>query len=244
MQKKIIPGILLLLVIATAGFITWAEMPLPAMPEAFQAVADTSTVQVENGKWLTFSPKNETPTIGFIIYPGGRVNYRAYAPTAQKLADMGYQVYLTRMPLNLAIFGVNLADEIIAANPQIQTWAIGGHSLGGAMACMYVYQHPGKVQGLVLWAAYPAENNDLSNSDIQVISIHGSQDGLATREKMDASIALLPAQTTWLEIAGGNHAQMGWYGLQPCDGIASISREEQQTQLVAGTGNFLSHLEK
>ena len=53
-----------------------------------------------------------------------------------------------------------------------------GHSLGGAMAANFVYTNPGLVDGLVLWAAYPASSNDLSSSEVRVVSISGTLDGL------------------------------------------------------------------
>jgi hypothetical protein len=35
-----------------------------------------------------------------------------------------------------------------------------------------------------------------------------------------------------VRIEGGNHSQFGWYGFQPGDRWASISREEQQAVVV------------
>jgi pimeloyl-ACP methyl ester carboxylesterase len=244
MLKKILISLCATIVLISAGFVIWASNPLPAMPEAIQALQGDAAVTVQAGKWTTFTPTNHPNDVGLIYYPGGRVDYRAYAPTALALADQGYPVFLTRMPLNLAMFGLNQADEIIAANPQIKTWVIGGHSLGGAMACTYVYNHPGKVQGLVLLAAYPAASNSLADQNLKVISIHGSEDGLATAAKMDAARALLPPTTQWVEIQGGNHSQMGWYGLQPGDGTAAISREDQQRQVVSAIQQFLKEMEE
>ena len=100
------------------------------------------------------------------------------------------------MPLNLAVLNPGAADKVMAAYPEIQHWAIGGHSLGGAMAANYAVNHPEQVQGLVLWAAYPASSDDLSSSNLRVVSIFGSLDGLATGEKIEASRPLLPADTT------------------------------------------------
>ena len=45
------------------------------------------------------------------------------------------------MPLNLAVFGANSAHAVIDAFPNITSWAIGGHSLGGTMA-VDTNQHP------------------------------------------------------------------------------------------------------
>ena len=50
------------------------------------------------------------------------------------------------MPVDLAVFAPERA-------PEIQRWAIGGHSLGGAMAARYVHRNPESVGGLVVWAA-------------------------------------------------------------------------------------------
>jgi len=232
-----------LIIVVIAGFVLWAETPAQPMPEALASLQSDSQVIVTSGQSLVFKPVTSQPTTGFIIYPGGRVDYRAYAPAAHQIAAQGYLVVIVKMPLNLAVFGVNAAQNVQATFPQIQRWAIGGHSLGGAMAAAFARTHPGAVQGLALWAAYPASNNDLSLSRLHVVSIFGSQDGLATGEKIDASRPLLPADTAWVQISGGNHAQFGWYGDQAGDNPASISRSDQQAQVVAATLGILNSLE-
>ncbi len=93
-----------------------------------------------------------------------------------------------------------------------------------------------------LWAAYPAGNNGLAGRQLAIVSIYGAADGLATGAKIDASRPLLPADTPFVPIAGGNHAQMGWYGPQGGDGAASISREAQQAQVVEATVALLARL--
>jgi pimeloyl-ACP methyl ester carboxylesterase len=170
------------------------------------------------------------------------VDYRAYAPAAQVIAEAGYLVVIVRMPLNLAVLDPQAAAGVIAAYPQIKHWAVGGHSLGGAMAANFVYSHPGVAEGLLLWAAYPAGSNDLSRAAVRVLSISGTFDGLSTPVKIAASQVLLPDNTTWVVIEGGNHAQFGWYGAQAGDIPATISREEQQGQIVIATAEFLGSL--
>ncbi|MEZ4737454.1 MAG: alpha/beta fold hydrolase [Caldilineaceae bacterium] len=97
------------------------------------------------------------------------------------------------MPLNLAAFAPNRAQEVIAAYPTIQQWAIGGHSLGGAMAAAFAADHPDAVDALILWASYPGQQDSLARrSDLAVTSIYGTQDGLATVEKLEAARSLLP----------------------------------------------------
>jgi pimeloyl-ACP methyl ester carboxylesterase len=131
----------------------------------------------------------------------------------------------------------------MAAYPGIESWAIGGHSLGGAMAANYAHSKPEAVQGLVLWAAYPASGDDLSVYKLATSSIYGTRDGLATPDKIDASRPLLPPDTAWTAIEGGNHVQFGWYGPQAGDNEATISREEQQSQIVAATLQLLQRLD-
>jgi len=61
-------------------------------------------------------------------------------------------------------------------------------------------------------------------------------------EKFDETKALLPADTQYVVIDGGNHAQFGSYGFQPGDNEATISPEEQWTQISTATVEFLKTL--
>jgi len=234
----------LLLVLGLAGFVAWASMPSSPMPEALAALQSDAQVQAETEPWLIFRPTGREPSVGLILYPGGRVDPRAYAPAAHAIAAQGYLIVIVPMPLNLAVFGAERASQVQAAFPQVRHWAIGGHSLGGAMAARFAYRLPGTVEGLVLWAAYPAASDDLSSQDLAVASIYGTRDGLATGGKIAASRPLLPADTRWVAIEGGNHAQFGWYGPQQGDNPATISREVQQQQVVAATLDLLAQLEE
>lgn len=239
---RIVLIFLAILILASIGFVIWGSTPAQPMPQALAALQPDAQVTVSTTPWLTFSPASKQPDTGFIIYPGGRVDYRAYAPAARLIAARGYLVVIVPMPLNLAVFNPGAASAVITANPQITRWAVGGHSLGGAMAANFAKNHPGAVQGLVLWASYPAGSDDLSASALKVVSISGSLDGLSTVEKVNASRPLLPPSTTWVQIAGGNHAQFGWYGDQAGDNPASISRENQLEQMVNATIRLLESL--
>lgn len=235
--------LLIVLLLATGGFTVWAYTPLGPMPEALAALQSDAKVQVTTSPWLTFVPAGSQPTTGFIIYPGGRVDARSYAPVARAIAERGYLVVIVPMPFNLAVFNPAAADKVIAAHPEIQRWAVGGHSLGGAMAANYAYTHPGAVQGLVLWASYPASNNSLADRSLAAITIYATEDGLATPDKIAASLPLLPANSRVAMIGGGNHAGFGWYGPQSGDGQAMISRAEQQAQVVGATVTLLAELD-
>lgn len=233
----------LVLALALAGFVIWAETPPAPEAVALEAMNSDELVEVTQDHWIVFEPKTEPAKAGVIFYPGGRVDARAYAPLASALAEQGYLTVIVPMPLNLAVFGPGKAQEVIAAYPEIDTWIIGGHSLGGAMAANFIYKNPDQVDGLFLLAAYPASNNDLSNLSLPVVSIFGTNDGLATADKIDASRALLPGTTQWVSIEGGNHAQYGSYGIQPGDNPANIPAEEQQNQAVAAIVSLITAIQ-
>jgi hypothetical protein len=241
-RNKIILATLVVIAALLAGFVVWAETPLGPMPEANMALQSDSSVDVRINKWLVFSPIDSGTSTALIIYPGGRVDPRSYAPAAHAIAARGYLTIIVPMPLNLALLGINSAASVIESYPEIQSWAIGGHSLGGTMAAKFAYKNPSRIEGLVLWAAYPASSNDLSKLNVAAATIHGSNDGLVSQSQIDSSLSLLPADTVRVEIEGGNHAQFGWYGEQTGDNEATISRELQQDQIVTATVMLLETL--
>ena len=229
----------LILMFLAVGFAMWALAGPGAMDEARASLISDSAVDVDADGTLVFTPAGSDPATGLIIYPGGRVDPAAYAPLAREIAAQGFLVAIVPMPLNLAVLGPDRALEVIDAFPEITTWAIGGHSLGGAMAANFAAGHPGLVEGLALWAAYPAAADDLSGQELVVSSVYGTNDGLTSLEDIRDSEALLPPDTRWTEIQGGNHAQFGWYGPQSGDNPADISREDQQAQIVQATLEML-----
>ncbi len=240
--QKILLSLLFVVLLLSAGFVIWGETPAAPMPEALAALNSDTQVIVKTGDWLEFTPAEGEAQTGFIFYPGGRVDYRAYAPMAHQLAAQGFLVLIPRMPLNLAVFGIDKASEGIALAPIVKHWVIGGHSLGGSMAANFLFNHPDQFEGLVFLASYPASSDDLSTYAGQVLSISGSLDGLATPAKIAASHALLPQDTKFIEINGGNHAYFGWYGDQAGDNIASISRDDQQKIVVESVTELLANL--
>jgi hypothetical protein len=239
---KIVAAILIVLAIAGAGFVIWAETPLGPMSEVLQALNSDAKVKVTSGDWLVFQTIDAKAQTGFIFYPGGRVDYRSYAPLAHEIASEGYLVIIVRMPLNLAVFSPNAAQTAIDAYPEITSWAIGGHSLGGSMAAQYVSSSPSSVKALILLESYPASGNDLSHRQLMVLTIHGTRDGLVSASQIDESLKQLPQGTLRVEILGGNHAQCGWYGPQPGDLNATISREDQQQQILRASLELLQGL--
>lgn len=233
-QVLLVIGIVLMLILSS--FLVWALTPLGPMEEALDAMESDERVTVNTDNWLVFEPVEDDVDTGLIIYPGARVDPRSYAPTAREIAEEGFLVVIAPMRLNLAVLSPNAASDVIDSFPELDRWVVGGHSLGGVMAARYAENEA--VDGLVLWASYP--NDDLSDSNLPIISIYGSNDGLTTLEDIEESKEDLPPDTRYVEIEGGNHAQFGWYGEQRGDNEASISREEQQDIIVNETVKFLN----
>ena len=188
--------------------------------EAFLASGITEYEDTEGN--LVFSPTLPTE-VGFIFYPGGKVEHTAYIPLMRAIAENGVFCVLIEMPFNLAIFDTGAAEEAIAAYPQINKWYIGGHSLGGAMAASFA-ANEGKddILGVALLAAYSTEM-----LECKVLSVYGSEDGVLNMEKYEQYRPNLGANATERIIDGGSHAYFGMYGEQSGDGVARITPEEQ-----------------
>ena len=226
---------------AVVGFLWWAR-PQPLLPEAVAALSSTSAARYEAGSdgRLTWTPTAAEPTIGLVLYTGGKVPPAAYAPAARAIAEQGYLVAIVPAPFNLAILDADAADRVIEDHPEIASWAVGGHSLGGATVSLFIDGHPGVVDGLALWASYSSA--DISTDDLHVLSVYGSLDAGVASYTDPANLAKLGSDVTVDVIDGGNHEQMGWYTGQPNDPPATISRQEQQDRVVAATVVLLQGL--
>ena len=174
---------------------------------------------------LVFEPQDETEC-GLIFYPGGKVEYTAYAPFMEACAKEGILCVLIKMPYNLAVFDVNAADGIQELYPDVKEWYMAGHSLGGSMAASYVGEHLEEFEGIILLASYSTE--DLSDTGIDVLSVFGTEDQVLNQEKYIEYEKNLPEGYTEEVIDGGCHAYFGNYGEQKGDGTANVSVEEQQ----------------
>jgi pimeloyl-ACP methyl ester carboxylesterase len=231
-------GILLLI----TGYYFIALTPVGPLPEALPYLQSDSAVQVETNNYLYFQPLVSPSQTGLIIYPGGRVDYRSYAPLAKKLAKKGWPVAVVPMPLNLAVFGSNRAAQVITDHPEVPRWAIGGHSLGGSMAAQFEIDHPGTTTGIVFLAAYPPSDK-LAASTMDALVLYASEDGLIPAEDWKTYKPRFPIVTRWQLIQGGNHAGFGWYGEQKGDHPAAISLQVQTEQIVQSIDEFLKSID-
>ena len=159
-----------------------------------------------------------------IFYPGAKVEDVSYMKLLKQISKEGVDCFLVHMPCNLAILNPNKANQVFDTY-SYSRWYISGHSLGGAMAANYAYNHTKQLDGLVLVAAYSTK--DLSHSNLSVLSIYGSKDHVLNKEKYETNQKNLPKNTEEEVIVGANHAGYGMYGPQKKDGKASISNSKQ-----------------
>lgn len=225
--RVIIAVVVAAVVIGAVGFGAYASDYYRADARAEAALQSTENVQVsmlDDGD-IVFEPHD--PRAGIVLYPGGKVQAEAYAPLMVALAERGFLGIIVPMPFNLAVFNVSGADGIQEQFPAAHRWVLMGHSLGGSMAAAYADQHDGQWAGLVLLGAYSTA--DLSDNDIDILVIRGSNDHVLNEQAYDDNRHNLAFDTPEVIIDGGNHAQFGDYGPQSGDGEPSISPKEQQT---------------
>jgi len=216
--------------------------PYQAGGEASLLSSDAQVAVERSRLGLVFRPLTLTAKAGLAFYPGARVPPEAYAYLGKALARAGYLTVILALPLNFAVFSPAMAQRAIDAYPDIKAWAVGGHSLGGAMAASFCSRRPDKVTGLLFLAAYPGGGTDLSASGLRVLSISASNDGLATAAKIQASRHLVPPSARFVELAGGNHAQFGDYGAQPGDGTATLSAQLEHGAVVEESLAFMGEI--
>lgn len=196
---------------------------------------DSDAVSMQLFSWghykgVVAEPQNENIRAGLIFYPGGKVEYFAYAPLMKELAENGILCILPHMPGNLAVFDIYMGQELMESYlsnyyPDVKEWYIGGHSLGGSMAAACIEKYPKRFEGLVLCASYSTK--DLSQGEKKVISLYGSNDQVLKKESYEKNRINLPSDFTEFVIEGGNHAFFGCYGAQKGDGEAEITNAEQ-----------------
>lgn len=190
---------------------------------AISAFAEEYTVTGKELRDGVIAYEPENATVGFIFYPGGKVEYNAYEPLMMACAENGVLCVLVEMPFNLAVLDINAADGITELFPDIESWYIGGHSLGGSMASSYAANNGGIFEGVILLGSYSTA--DLTQA--RVLSLYGSEDGVMNREKYAKYRPNLPNDAVERIVDGGCHAGFGMYGTQEGDGTPTITSAEQ-----------------
>ncbi|TCK66174.1 alpha/beta hydrolase [Curtobacterium sp. PhB136] len=228
--------IVAVLLVVVIVFLVWANIVMQGTRSAALQVWRDDRVAVRDaGDSVVMTPTGTANGVGVVFVPGAKVDPYAYMATFRQVVASGTTVVITKPTLHLAFFDLRPLSTFEAHAPSVQTWAVGGHSLGGVRACQLA-DDPG-VAGLLLLGSYCA--NDLSGTDLDVLSVSGSRDGLSTPEKVAAARHELPADATMTEIQGSNHADFGAYGAQPGDGTATISRADARAQISAAVERWV-----
>ena len=229
-----------LVVLAAAGIVIWSQVGvMAAEPEPLADVtADPAISITDTAGAIVMEPADGESEVGLVFIPGAKVDPWAYANNLAGIVDEGdVTVVITKPWLNLAFFDLRPLSAFTDLVPDVDTWAVGGHSLGGVRSC----QLAADADALALFASYCS--NDLSDSVLPVISISGSEDGLSTPEKIADARPLLPADAQMEVIEGANHAAFGDYGPQAGDGEATITDEEMDAELTALLLGFAQSLQ-
>ncbi|QAV69288.1 alpha/beta hydrolase [Salinibacterium sp. UTAS2018] len=240
--RRIIRNVLIslaaVLVVAVVGMLVWANVGvMQAEQSALDSVGSNPAVAVtETSNSFIISPTGETSGEGLVFIPGAKVSADAYLyKLSGAVAESGLTIVVTKPILNLAFFDQRSLDTFTSAVPDVDSWIVGGHSLGGVRACQYAEQSD--VSGLVLFGSYCA--NDLSEVDTRVLSLSGSADLLSTPEKIMSAAHLLPTATTFFPIEGANHASFGDYGVQAGDGVATLDSSVVRDVITAEINSFV-----
>ncbi len=234
--KLLLSTVAAIVVVFAAVFFIYVSNYMHSGQDAKAALESAKVAVTKFNQGVSFG--NPDADTGYIFYPGGKVEYTAYAPIMESVAEGNVFCIIKKMPFNLAVFDISAASDIIKKYPNVKHWYIGGHSLGGAMAAILAAQQPKLFDGVILLAAYPTK--DLSNSGLRVLTLYGSEDKVLKMDSLEKGRTLMPVDYKEICINGGNHGQFGDYGLQAGDGTAQITPSEQWKETTEAILSFIN----
>jgi hypothetical protein len=225
--------------IAGLVFVIWSAIPLnPVQKELDIVLNDPGLVVEDKPNYIILKSKDSNAKSGLIFYPGAKIDSRAYLYKLAPLVSQGkLNIFISKPFLHYAFTDISAGDKIVSENKEIAKWGISGHSLGGAMACKYTKDSK-NMDFLILFGSYCAD--DISVSNIKVLSVVGSEDGLLGSSKIDKYKLNFPKAAQFEIIEGMNHAQIGNYGDQFGDKHAISPDEFTRLRLTNTIKNFLN----
>jgi hypothetical protein len=222
--------------LAVVAFLLYFGMPFHGSEASVQSVYDDDRITVErtDGGGYVMRPADANTQRGLVFYPGARVHPDAYlASLAPLVRDANTTVVVPKMALNLAVLDQGAAGHVIDRHEEIQRWYVGGHSLGGAMACRYARDNSERVSGLVLFGAYC--DKSIAQTNLRVLSVRGDADTVLDEGAYERNRENLPSTTTHSVLAGVNHTQFGSYTGQRGDQPSGTSYDVAHRRLAETT---------
>ncbi len=221
------------------GVFAWLLYNMQAKGLESTVLESNNRVHIQNlSNAVIFTPAVDTMGSALIFYPGALVDPIAYAPMAKTISEAGYKTIVFKLPYRMALFEFQQENvfqqtmEYVNSDSRQRKWIIGGHSRGGKLVTIFGRDYRSVPDGLLLVGTSHPREIDLSDLNMDVTKIYGSNDGLASEEEINEFAVNLPATMHRVRIAGGNHRQFGYYGYQFGDSSADISREKQQEIMI------------
>ena len=251
-MKKILKILLLVglgLTLLVVNYLLMAKVffgPTAAVRAALESDLSVAVSFREEDTWLVLQPVGQTGRTGLIFYAENYQEIRTYAPILRRLANDGYAVVgLSRrekFPPTLEQEEQRIA-QVMAAFPQVSSWFIGAHSWEARLAAAYASRHASLLDGIVLWAGRLSPETSLAESPLPVLMVYGTRDD-ENEDLLTWMKPLLPPQTIWVSIGGGNRVNFANFGPMSRDVGASIPAEQQQSEAAVATLDFIDQVQK
>lgn len=244
-RRRALRIVAILLAVGWVALLAWLR-PYSAQEPALTAMDSGATVTVaDSATRIVMTPTDPVAGPALFFQPGALVDPRAYAAVLRPIAGAGHTVVIAKQPLGIAFLALGAFDDARATVPEADAWIVGGHSLGGTVAALQAddvdEDASAPAVGLLLYASYPA--GDMSGSlTASAMSVSGTEDGLSTPAKIDASRTDLPPDTAFVVVDGASHAQFGDYGPQAGDGTPTIPHDDARAQIADATLAFFDEL--
>lgn len=246
--------ITILLIVLGAGAVVALNLALfsgqliglpPQVKTALKSDEKVIVLEDKRNGWVSFQPADiKEVKAGLVFFPEGRMDPRTYAPIGREIAEAGYLIVFTSRRTETDIDQAAENERIqavMAAYPTVSSWVLGAHTWGSYPAAGYANQYPQTITALVLWAPRLEPAFSLADSTLPTLAIYGTLDEENTGFVEEVE-SLLPAQTEWAAIKGGNRVSFASFGPMAADVGASIGEAAQQSQAAQITVDWLASL--
>lgn len=201
---------------------------------------NSAVLLTKNTEYYSLFSVPSSSETGLVIVPGAFMDPMAYITRYAPLVNGGkLKLFVTRSPLNYAPLATNQINSIVTQNPSVKKWYVAGHNLGGEVTCSYAAENQSRVSGLILLGS--SCRNNISEKNIRVLDISGSNDGISTPGEVLTSAKDLPSDSKFVEIMGANHGSFGDFNRTLSgDGQVSTDLVVISTQLMMAIERFVS----